>query len=61
MIETLYNYYGKHMELLPRDYHILIDRGEPKEMVLCDYIGAMIDRFAIARYEEIYIPQCWHG
>ncbi len=61
MIETLYNYYGKHMELLPRDYHILIDRGEPKEMVLCDYIGAMTDRFAIARYEEIYIPQCWHG
>ncbi len=61
LIKTLYDYYGKHMELLPRDYHVLMDRGEPKEKVLCDYIGAMTDRFAIAQYEEIYIPKCWHG
>lgn len=61
LIETLYDYYGKHMELLPKDYHVLMDRGEPKEKVLCDYIGAMTDRFAIAQYEEIYIPKCWHG
>lgn len=61
LIETLYDYYGKHQELLPRDYHVLMDRGEPKEKVLCDYIGAMTDRFAIAKYEEIYIPKCWRG
>lgn len=61
LIETLYDYYGKHQELLPRDYHVLMDRGEPKEKVLCDYIGAMTDRFAIAKYEEIYIPRCWRG
>lgn len=61
LIETLYDYYGKHMGLLPQDYHVLMDRGEPKEKVLCDYIGAMTDRFAIAQYEEIYIPKCWHG
>lgn len=60
LIETLYDYYGKHQELLPRDYHVLMDRGEPKEKVLCDYIGAMTDRFAIAKYEEIYIPRSWH-
>ncbi len=61
LIETLYDYYGRHQELLPRDYHVLMDRGEPKEKVLCDYIGAMTDRFAIAKYEEIYIPRCWRG
>lgn len=61
LVKTLYDYYGKHMELLPAEYHTLIDRGEPKEKVLCDYIGAMTDRFAIAQYEEIYIPKCWHG
>lgn len=61
LIKTLYEYYGRHMELLPYDYHVLMDRGEPKEKVLCDYIGAMTDRFAIAQYEEIYIPKCWHG
>ncbi len=61
LIETLYEYYGKHMEQLPEDYHVLMDRGEPREVVLCDYIGAMTDRFAIARYEEIYIPRCWRA
>lgn len=61
LIETLYDYYRKHMEKLPEDYHILMDRGEPGEVVLCDYIGAMTDRFAIARYEEIYIPRCWRS
>ena len=61
LIKTLYEYYGKHMELLPVDYHLLMDRGKKKKKVLCDYIGAMTDRFAIAKYEEIYIPKCWHG
>lgn len=61
LIETLYDYYGKHMELLPQDYHMLMERGEPKEKVLCDYIGAMTDRFAIAQYEDIYVPRCWRG
>ena len=38
---------------------MLMERGEPRERVVCDYIGAMTDRFAIAQYEEIYIPKCW--
>ncbi len=61
LIQTLYNYYRWHLEQMPRDYLNLIGRGEPEEKVVCDYIGAMTDRFAIARYEEIYIPKSWHG
>lgn len=61
LIQTLYNYYRWHLERMPRDYLNLISRGEPEEKVVCDYIGAMTDRFAIARYEEIYIPRSWHG
>lgn len=61
LIQTLYNYYRHHLELLPDDYINLVNRGEPEEMVVCDYIGAMTDRFAIAKYEEIYIPKSWHG
>ena len=60
-MKTLYEYYGKHMDKLPRDLLELMDRGEPKEKILCDYISAMTDRFAIAKYEEIYIPKSWHG
>lgn len=61
LVQTLYNYYRRHFGLLPKDYINLAKRGEPEEKVVCDYIGAMTDRFAIARYEEIYIPKSWHG
>lgn len=61
LVQTLYNYYRRHFELLPKDYINLAKRGEPEEKVVCDYIGAMTDRFAISRYEEIYIPKSWHG
>lgn len=61
LVQTLYEYYLKHLELLPEDFTGLIRQGEEKERVVCDYIGAMTDRFAIARYEEIYIPRYWCG
>ena len=61
LIQTLYSYYRHHLELLPEDLLALIEKGEPEEKIVCDYIGAMTDRFAIAKYEEIYIPKSWHG
>ena len=61
LMQTLYSYYRHHLELISEDLIKLIDRGEPVEKVVCDYIGAMTDRFAIAKYEEIYIPKSWHG
>ncbi len=61
LMQTLYSYYKKHLDLLPEDFKNLMRKGEPEEKVVCDYIGAMTDRFAIAKYEEIYIPKSWHG
>ena len=61
LLETLYEYYMTHIEVLPYEYQKMISEGEVKEQVVCDYVGAMTDRFAIAKYEEIYIPKCWHG
>ncbi len=61
LMETLYKYYLSHTEVLPREYQRMMYDGEKKEQVVCDYVGAMTDRFAIAKYEEIYIPKCWHG
>ena len=61
LMVTLYEYYMKNIELLPQEYQRMMYDGEQKERVVCDYVGAMTDRFAIAKYEEIYIPKCWHG
>lgn len=61
LMETLYEYYWKNSFLLPQEYQRMMYDGESKERVVCDYVGAMTDRFAIAKYEEIYIPKSWHG
>lgn len=60
LMETLYLYYMKHVDDLPEEFLNLLSEGELREKVVCDYVGAMSDRFAIAKYEEIYIPKSWH-
>lgn len=61
LIETLYTHYLRHIEELPADIRRMEESGEPAEKLVCDYIAAMTDRFAIALYEELYIPKSWHG
>lgn len=62
LMATLYEYYLKHFDKLPQDLKNLVDKnGDSKERIVCDYVGAMTDRFAIAMYEELYIPKSWHG
>lgn len=60
LMETLYHHYLKNIDDLPGEFLALIDNGEHREQVVCDYVGAMSDRFAIAQYEELYIPKSWH-
>ena len=60
LMETLYEYYQKHIELLPKDLiRLMEERGESRERIICDFLASMTDRFAIAKYEEIFIPRSW--
>lgn len=59
LMETLYVYYMKHVDDLPEEFLKLLSEGEPRERVVCDYVGAMSDRFAIAVYNEIFVPKSW--
>ncbi|MBQ3515909.1 MAG: deoxyguanosinetriphosphate triphosphohydrolase, partial [Lachnospiraceae bacterium] len=61
LVTTLYEYYLKHLELLPEELLLMHENGTAKEIIVCDYIAAMTDRFAIAQYDEIFIPKSWHG
>ncbi len=61
LMESLYEYYLRHMELLPGHLTARMEEyGEPAQIIVCDFIGAMTDRFAIAKYEELFIPKSWH-
>ncbi len=61
LVQTLYKYYLNNMNLLPEDSLKFLERGTPKEIVVCDYIASMSDKFAIATFESLYIPQSWQG
>lgn len=61
LVKTLYEHYMKHTNELPKFFLELAFKGEPREQVVCDYISSMTDRFAIALYNELYIPKCWMG
>ncbi|WP_026505376.1 deoxyguanosinetriphosphate triphosphohydrolase [Butyrivibrio sp. NC3005] len=59
LVRTLYEYYLKHEDLFPMYLLRLIENGEPKERITCDYVASMTDRFAIARYQDLFIPKSW--
>lgn len=61
LIKTLYEHYMNHTDELPKFFVELGLRGEPRELVVCDYISSMTDRFAIALYDELYVPKFWMG
>lgn len=59
LMETLYHHYMKHADDMPEEFLRLLSEGEPRERVVCDYVGAMTDRFAIALYSDIFVPKSW--
>ncbi len=61
LMETLYEYYMKHLDRLPDDLRKLLELGDSPAQIVCDYLGAMTDRFAIAKYDELFVPKSWHG
>ena len=61
LMETLYEYYLKHFDKLPEDLKAREALGDPREQLVCDHVGAMTDRYAIATYEDIFIPKVWMG
>ncbi len=59
IIKALYTYYSEHPEKLPADFVPQLD-FDGISRVICDYIAGMTDKFAVYKYEEIFIPSAWH-
>lgn len=59
LVSTLYNHYLSHIDELPDELKQMLDNGQDKERVVCDHISSMTDRYAIALYEDLFIPKSW--
>ena len=59
MIELLFDHYMKHPDELGEEYLMLMDRGDSRERVVCDYISGMTDNYAIEKFEELFVPLGW--
>ncbi len=59
MLRQLFHYYENHIDKLPENLLRLMEKGEKKEIVICDHISGMTDQFAVREYEEIFIPKGW--
>lgn len=60
LLISLYQYHMEHPEEMPLLYQRNIERDGLGRCV-CDYISGMTDRYAIARYEDIFVPKVWRG
>lgn len=58
IVGELYYYFLKYPEKLPDEYYNNIKiYGEDQSV--CDYIAGMSDRYAIAKFNELFIPSNW--
>ena len=58
-IQELYQYYIEHPLELSEEYLNLMDEGQEKERVVCDYIAGMTDQYAMQAFADLYIPKAW--
>ncbi len=61
LLGRLFAYYMEQTERLPEQFLRMIDEGEEKDRVVCDYIAGMTDQYAIAKFEEIFMPKAWQA
>ncbi len=59
LLERLFEYYMDHVEELSQTQILMYEQGEARDRVVCDYIAGMTDQFAVAKFNEIFVPKQW--
>lgn len=55
MISAMYDYFKKNYRKMPK-FYAEIAENEGADRAVCDYISSMTDRYAVAVFEEIFVP-----
>ena len=58
ILQRLYEYYIKNPDQLPADFRPQLD-FDGMERTVCDYIAGMTDKYAMYKYDELFIPTAW--
>ncbi len=58
MLAAMYDYFTAHTEKLPAFYRSLAEKAPPSQAV-CDYLSSMTDKFAVAVFENLFVPRSW--
>lgn len=59
VVEQLYHYYLHHVEQLPEEF-LLYREEDGDERIAADYIACMTDTYAIADYQQLFVPKAWN-
>lgn len=59
LLKRLYDYYYNHPETMVESYQPQLS-FEGLERAVCDYIAGMTDKYAIHKYNEIFVPTGWN-
>lgn len=59
MLQKMFDYYVKHPEALPEDFQPQLS-FDGMERTVCDYIAGMTDNYAVAKFNEIFVPSGWN-
>lgn len=59
IVRELYKYIKNAPELLPDEYASMLKTYD-LDRVVCDYVAGMTDRYAVRKFNEIFIPESWN-
>ena len=58
IVKSLYRHFCEHTQLLPDELAVRLGR-DSTELVVCDYVSGMTDRYALRVFESIALPRYW--
>ena len=58
MLSAMYDYFRKNKDKLPA-FYLGLSEQYPLEQVICDYLSSMTDKFAVAVFDNIFVPHSW--
>lgn len=59
MVQALFGYYMEHPTALPDDFQPQLS-FDGMERTVCDYIAGMTDKYAVDKFQELFVPSGWH-